>query len=33
LSLDLVEQQPLPILGREERDPDNWWLVSTLERR
>ena len=33
LSLDLVEQQPLPILGREERDPNNWWLVSTLERR
>jgi hypothetical protein len=33
LSLDLVEQRPLPILGREERDPNNWWLVSTLERR
>ena len=33
LSLDLVEQQPLPILGREERDPNNWWLVSTPERR
>jgi hypothetical protein len=33
LSLDLVEQQPLPILGREQRDPNNWWLVSTLEPR
>ena len=33
LSLDLIEQQPLPILGREERDTDNWWLVSSLERR
>ena len=33
LALDLVEQQPLPILGREERDADNWWLVSRLERR
>jgi hypothetical protein len=31
LTLDLIHQQPLPILGREERDPDNWWLVSSLE--
>lgn len=33
LELELVEQQPLPILGREERDRDNWWLVSRLETR
>ena len=33
LALDLVEQRPLPLLGREERDPNNWWLLSTLERR
>jgi hypothetical protein len=23
-----VEQQPLPVLGREMRDVANWWLVS-----
>jgi hypothetical protein len=23
-----VEQQPLPVLGREMRDAANWWLVS-----
>jgi len=28
LSLRLIEQQPLPLLGREERAVDNWWLVS-----
>lgn len=28
LALRLVEQQPLPLLGREERAADNWWLVS-----
>ena len=31
--LALVEQQPLPLLGREERDIDNWWLVSELPPR
>jgi hypothetical protein len=31
--LQLVEQQPLPLLGREERDVDNWWLVSELAAR
>jgi len=29
LRLRLIEQQPLPLLGREERSLDNWWLVST----
>jgi hypothetical protein len=33
LELDLIEQQPLPLLGREVRDADNWWLVSRLEPR
>ena len=28
--LRLVEQQPLPLLGREEREVENWWLVSEL---
>jgi hypothetical protein len=28
LQLRLVEQQPLRLLGREERAADNWWLVS-----
>ena len=31
MALRLVQQQPLPILGREERAVDNWWLVSPLE--
>ena len=31
--LQLVEQQPLPLLGREEREMDNWWLVSELPGR
>ena len=26
--LRLVEQRPLPLLGRETRIEDNWWLVS-----
>ena len=30
LELELIEQQPLPILGGEVRDADNWWLVSKL---
>lgn len=25
-----VDQRPLPLLGREERDVGNWWLVSDL---
>ncbi len=25
-----VDQKPLPILGREQRDSANWWLVSSL---
>jgi hypothetical protein len=33
LDLQLIEQQPLPILGAETRDADNWWLVSTLVPR
>jgi SAM-dependent methyltransferase len=31
LDLELIEQQPLPLLGREVRDADNWWLVSKLD--
>lgn len=33
LELELIEQQPLPWLGREVRDADNWWLVSKLGQR
>jgi precorrin-6B methylase 2 len=29
--LQQVNQQSLPLLGRELRDPDNWWLVSRLD--
>jgi GT2 family glycosyltransferase len=29
-SLQQVNQQPLAFLGREQRDPENWWLVSDL---
>jgi hypothetical protein len=28
--LDRLEQKPLPLLGREQRDEANWWLVSRL---
>jgi hypothetical protein len=30
LPLDRIDQQPLPFLGKEQRDEDNWWLVSAL---
>ncbi|HKZ80234.1 MAG TPA: FkbM family methyltransferase [Pyrinomonadaceae bacterium] len=30
LLLDRVDQRPLPFLGRELRDRENWWLVSRL---
>ena len=30
IKLKLVNQQPLPILGRETRSELNWWLVSDL---
>ena len=30
LSLVQVNQRPLPLLGREDRDEANWWLVSDL---
>ena len=30
LTLTQIDQRPLPILGREQRDPDNRWLVSQL---
>jgi hypothetical protein len=33
LELELIAQRPLPLLGREVRDADNWWLVSRLEPR
>lgn len=29
--LELVLQKPLPILGREMRSVDNWWLVTKLD--
>jgi hypothetical protein len=28
LILDQVDQRPLPLLGREIREEENWWLVS-----
>ena len=31
LTLDRVDQQPLWWLGREQRDADNWWLLSRLD--
>lgn len=31
LKLRRVNQQPLPLLGREERDENNWWLLSELQ--
>jgi hypothetical protein len=30
LTLTQIDQRPLPILGREQRDEDNRWLVSAL---
>lgn len=30
LRLRRIDQRPLPLLGRDVRDPDNWWLVSEL---
>ena len=30
LTLTQIDQQPLPLLGRDLRDADNWWLVSDL---
>jgi hypothetical protein len=30
VTLRQIEQQPLPLLGRDVRDADNWWLVSDL---
>lgn len=30
ISLQQVNQHPLPILGRETRSPLNWWLVSAI---
>jgi hypothetical protein len=26
----LVDQRPVPVLGREQRELSNWWLVSDL---
>jgi hypothetical protein len=28
--LDRVDQKALPLLGREQRDEANWWLLSRL---
>ena len=30
LELVRIDQQPLPLLGRDVRDADNWWMVSRL---
>ncbi|MDB6006662.1 MAG: hypothetical protein JWR15_3649, partial [Prosthecobacter sp.] len=30
LKLVQINQRPLPLLGAEERDVENWWLVSDL---
>lgn len=30
LELRRIDQQPLPLLGRDVRDAENWWLVSKL---
>lgn len=32
LELIQIDQQPLPLLGRDVRNPDNWWLVSALPK-
>ena len=32
LQLVLVNQCPLPLIGREERESKNWWLVSDLRQ-
>jgi len=33
LALDRIDQRPLPFLGREQRQQENWWLVSALNQR
>jgi len=30
LTLDRVDQRPLPVIGGEHRQAENWWLVSRL---
>jgi len=30
LNLVQVNQRPLPLLGREQRENTNWWLVSDI---
>jgi hypothetical protein len=30
LELVQIDQRPLPVLGRDVRDADNWWMVSKL---
>jgi hypothetical protein len=30
LAVRQIDQRPLPLLGRDVRDADNWWLVSEL---
>jgi len=32
LRLNRIDQRPLPLLGREMRSKENWWLVSHLGR-
>jgi Methyltransferase FkbM domain len=29
-AIEVIEQSPLPIIGRENRDLENWWVVSKL---
>jgi hypothetical protein len=29
-AIEVVHQRPLPVLGRELRSKDNWWVVSSL---
>jgi hypothetical protein len=30
LTLHRIDQQSLPVIGRDQRDAANWWLVSGL---
>src|SRR5204862_817423 len=30
LALRRIDQRPLPLIGREMRDVENWWLVSDI---
>ncbi len=30
IDMQFIDQRPHPLLGRERRDPSNWWLVNRL---